>query len=67
MVQFKSYEGNRDGGDVEEEKPRLDVKTPENAEQIKAEGKKPQDTVKASPGDRGIYSDRSWCDSIRSF
>ena len=49
MVQFKSYEGNRDGGDVEEEKPRLDVKTPENAEQVKAEGKKTQDTVKASP------------------
>lgn len=48
-VQFKSYEGNRDGGDVEEEKPRLDVKTPENAEQVKAEEKKTQDTVKASP------------------
>lgn len=55
MVQFKSYEGNRDGGDVEEEKPRLDVKTPENAEQVKAEGKKTQDTVKASP-ETGEYT-----------
>lgn len=49
VVQFKSYEGNRDGGDVEEEKPRLDLKAPENAEQVKAEGKEAQDTVKASP------------------
>lgn len=55
VVQFKAYEGNRDGGDVEEEKPRLDVKAPENAEQVKAEGKETQDTVKASP-ETGEYT-----------
>lgn len=49
VVEFKSYEGNRDGGDVEEEKPRLEGKIQENAEQVKAEGKETQDTVKASP------------------
>ncbi|HBZ64340.1 MAG TPA: hypothetical protein DEO89_07040 [Lachnospiraceae bacterium] len=48
-VDFKTYEGNRDGGDVEEEKPRLEGQMPENAEQVKAEGKETQDTVKISP------------------
>lgn len=38
-VEFKSYEGNRDGGDVEEENPRLEIKVPEKAEQVKAEQK----------------------------
>lgn len=49
VVDFKSYEGNRDGGDVEEEKPRMEGKIPKNAEQVKAKGKETQDTVKESP------------------
>ncbi len=49
VVEFKSYVGNRDGGDAEEEKPLREGKVPENAEQIKAEGKETLDTVKVSP------------------
>ena len=63
VVQFKAYEGNRDGGDVEEEKPRLDVKAPENAEQVKAEGKETQDTVKASP-ETGEYTVTDHCVTV---
>ena len=49
VVDFKTYEGNRDGGDVEEQNPRLEGQVPENAEQVKAEVKETQDTTKISP------------------
>lgn len=49
VVDFKTYEGNRDGGDVEEQNPRLEGQVPEKAEQVKAEVKVTQDTAKISP------------------